>query len=249
MKPCPACGGRNSERSQFCHTCGGRLPEGEGIPANDQTGAADPLSSSIYGNLPVEAAPPPTAASCAACGYSLAPGQQVSWCPGCGRLFEAPVTGTPTPSAPVAAPAPMDRTVTPVGIAPPAGLPPPPGWSLVLLKAGERLDRYPLRKPEVVLGRSEGDFNFPEDQLLSPRHARLVSRGKAYGLEDAGSRNGTFLRLSAPEELRHEDVITFGSLVFRYESAAGGPTTSLITTEAGVKLFGSGTERARGRLV
>ncbi len=250
MKPCPACGGRNSERSQFCHICGARLPEGEGAAPLDQTGAADPLSSSIYGSLPAGAAPA-TASTCAACGYALAPGQRVSWCPGCGRLFDAPVTGTPTPSAPVASPhpAPMERTITPVGIASPVAQPAPPGWALVLLKAGERLDRYPLRTPEVLLGRSEGDYNFPEDQLLSPRHARLVSRGRAFWLEDAGSRNGTFLRLSAPEELRHEDVVTFGSLVFRYESTGGGRTTSLITSEAGVKLFGSGSERARGRLV
>jgi pSer/pThr/pTyr-binding forkhead associated (FHA) protein len=143
----------------------------------------------------------------------------------------------------------MERTITPLGVSVPAS-PGPPGWALVLLKAGERLDRYPLRRPEVFLGRSEGDYNFAEDQLLSPRHARLTARGNAYWIEDAGSRNGTFLRLSGPAELRSGDQVTFGSLVFRYESAEGGAcTTSLITTDGGVKLFGSGRERARGSLV
>jgi pSer/pThr/pTyr-binding forkhead associated (FHA) protein len=120
----------------------------------------------------------------------------------------------------------------------------------VLLRAGERVDRYPLRRGEVILGRTEGDYLFADDPLLSPRHARLFGRGAAFWLEDAGSRNGTFLRLSEPGELRHGDQVTFGSLVFRYESEGGAPcTTSLITTEAGVRFFGSGREKARGRLV
>jgi len=188
----------------------------------------------------------------------------VSWCPGCGRLFDAPVTGSPASdpgSVPPAAPV-VHRIPTPTADLPRAELPrttrvsvdasapPPPGWALVLLKAGERLDRYPLRKSDVILGRCDGDYNFPEDLLLSARHARLFARAGGFWLEDAGSRNGTFLRLSAAEELSHGDVVTFGSLVLRYESAGGGMcTTSLLTTEGGVKLFGSGRERARGRLV
>jgi pSer/pThr/pTyr-binding forkhead associated (FHA) protein len=275
MKSCPSCGGRNGERTKFCHACGARLPEGGEEAPLDQTGVAEPVSAQVPSSpATVEAAPvseptpppptrTPTAATCAACGYRLPPGQVVSWCPGCGRLFDVPVAGEAADSGSIPPAAPV-AVVTPVPAAPTRHLaspgpgpgteetilPPPPGWALVLLRAGERLDRFPLRKHEVILGRSDGDYNFPEDQLLSARHAVLRSRGKAFWIHDAGSRNGTFLRLSAPEELADGDVVTFGSLVLRYESAGGGLcTTSLITTDAGVKLFGSGRERARGRLV
>jgi pSer/pThr/pTyr-binding forkhead associated (FHA) protein len=121
----------------------------------------------------------------------------------------------------------------------------------VLLKAGERLDRYPLRKAITVLGRAEGDYTFPDDPLVSPRHARITCRGKSWWLEDLGSRNGLFLRTRFATELHSGDFVTFGSLLFRYEPAGEGPrTTSLITTAPdGVKVFGSGREKARGTLV
>jgi pSer/pThr/pTyr-binding forkhead associated (FHA) protein len=237
------------------------------------------LSSSMHGAFPLPAAapaavptPPPVAAApmpiraCGNCGYRVAPGQVTSWCPGCGRLFDVPVTGappgarveTPLPEAP---PAVFDTPAAParrgslettqgggVAAAPPAAA--PPGWALVLLRAGERLDRYPLRTTDVSLGRGGADYDFPEDPYLSPRHARLSYRGDSFWLEDLGSRNGVFLRLSAPAELRHGDVITFGSLVLRYESEGSGPrSTSLLTSDGGVKFFGSGRERARGRVV
>jgi pSer/pThr/pTyr-binding forkhead associated (FHA) protein len=45
-------------------------------------------------------------------------------------------------------------------------------------------------------------------------------------------------------------MVTFGSLLFRFESFGPGPrTSSLITQADGVKLFGSGRERPFGRLV
>jgi pSer/pThr/pTyr-binding forkhead associated (FHA) protein len=120
----------------------------------------------------------------------------------------------------------------------------------VLLKAGERLDRYPLRKAEIVLGRSEGDYTFPEDAFLSPRHARVVLRGRGFWVEDAGSRNGVFLRLREASELRHGDVLCLGSLVLRFEAAGPGPrSTSLLGSADGVSHFGSGRERERGRVV
>ena len=279
MRACPSCGARNEERGLFCNGCGGRLPakgdpgpEEAGHPPlprqGEATGVADPFSSSsIHGVAPPVAhaaqgtttppalsAAPMAVAACAACGYRIPEGQVVSWCPGCGSLFDIPVTGaSPAASVPADPPAArpsMEKTQTRSfhAEAPPVVV--PPGWVLVLLKAGERLDRFPLRKAEVILGRTEGDILFPDDPMLSPRHARLFVKGRAYWLEDAGSRNGVFLRLSAPAELRHGDHVTFGGLVFRYESSGSGPrSTSLITALDGVKVFGSGREKARGHLV
>ena len=223
-------------------------------------GIAQPLA-------PTPSAPataPRTGAVCKDCGYKLPAGEAVSWCPGCGRLFDNPASRPPPvspPSVPIPSAPAMDsgeRTQTHqfrADTAPPSALAPPPisvppGWSLVLLKAGERLDRYPLRKAEILLGRSDGDYTFPEDAFLSPCHARITCRDRSFWLEDAGSRNGVFLRLREAVELRHGDVVALGGLVLRYESAGEGPrSTGLLGAPDGVKFFGSGRERARGRAV
>ena len=207
---------------------------------------------------------PPTGAVCNGCGYKLPAGEAVSWCPGCGRLFDSPAR-LPPPAAPPSVPIPsappmasgeqtqthpfQADTAQPGALAPPP-VTVPPGWSLVLLKAGERLDRYPLRKAEIVLGRTEGDYTFQDDPFLSPRHARIICRDRSFWLDDAGSRNGIFLRLREAVELGHGDVVTLGGLVLRYESAGDGPrSTGLLGAADGMKFFGSGRERARGRIV
>ncbi len=80
---------------------------------------------------------------------------------------------------------------------------------LVLVK-GEGQDgvAFPLSDSgEHVAGRLEGGIMFPEDPLLSPRHATFFFRdGKLYVRDDA-SRNGVFIRLRAPK------VVTTGSLL------------------------------------
>ncbi len=79
---------------------------------------------------------------------------------------------------------------------------------LVLVK-GEGQDgvAFPLSESgEHVAGRLEGGIMFPEDPLLSPRHATFFFRdGKLYVRDDA-SRNGVFIRLRATK------VVTTGSL-------------------------------------
>jgi hypothetical protein len=290
MKSCPSCRAKNEERSLFCRHCGARLPAGSdpGAPAATSEGETvfDPTVSTHGVAPPVAPAAAPdlretpaalprpadAAGSCSACGFEIPEGRSVSWCPGCGRLFEGPVTGVVgaaparavTPAAGIApvagaAPHPMERTQTksftydtaPPGMSGPAPAVVPPGWALVLLKAGERLDRYPIRKAEIVLGRTEGDYTFPDDPLLSARHARVLCRGRSFWLEDLQSRNGLYLRTRGATELRSGDFVNFGSMLFRYEPSGTGPrTTSLLTTGTdGVKVFGSGRERPRGLLV
>lgn len=196
---------------------------------------------------------PGSGASCGACGFVLPSGETASWCPGCGALFDEPPSAAPVagPRAAVRTEAP-DRTreARTRDTEPPEPVVVPPGWGLVLLKAGERLDRFSLRRESTVFGRTEGDITFPDDPHLSPRHARIVLRGGGFWLEDAGSRNGLYVRLREAGQLADKDMVTFGSLVFRFESFGPGPRTSSIITQAdGVKVFGSGRERPFGRLV
>jgi pSer/pThr/pTyr-binding forkhead associated (FHA) protein len=84
---------------------------------------------------------------------------------------------------------------------------------------------YHLLQPEVVLGRSEGEILFPEDEYLSRRHAQLAlqaPRPEDRGpprvlLSDLGSANGTLVRIRAPHRLVGGDHVRLGDQLFRFE--------------------------------
>lgn len=70
-----------------------------------------------------------------------------------------------------------------------------------------------LSRPETVIGReTTADFAIPSPSI-SRRHARIVSQGGYYILEDLGSSNGTFVngqRISSPTPLYHGDRVQLG---------------------------------------
>jgi pSer/pThr/pTyr-binding forkhead associated (FHA) protein len=73
----------------------------------------------------------------------------------------------------------------------------------------------PIAK-ETSLGRSDCDLTYPEDALLSSRHAVLLVReGKLY-LQDLDSKNGTFVRQRQDSELSPGDVFLLGRELFRF---------------------------------
>jgi pSer/pThr/pTyr-binding forkhead associated (FHA) protein len=45
------------------------------------------------------------------------------------------------------------------------------------------------------VGRIEGQIVFPDDQYVSPRHARIIARGGSFCLRDLDSTNGVFMRI------------------------------------------------------
>jgi pSer/pThr/pTyr-binding forkhead associated (FHA) protein/ferredoxin len=82
-----------------------------------------------------------------------------------------------------------------------------------LLPGGVEADEYPVRDHGVLtLGREDCDLTFPEDTLLSARHASLVHDGEDYLLRDDGSATGVFLRVPATEKIEIEggDVLCAG---------------------------------------
>jgi pSer/pThr/pTyr-binding forkhead associated (FHA) protein len=175
-----------------------------------------------------------------------------------------PVAAAPVAkAAPPAPPRAGDRTQTsafaagsgaapaapPVAPRPPAAPSTPPvGWELVLVRSGERVQRYPLRKPVTSLG-AAADLSFEGDAFLSPVHARVTYRAPRLWLEDAGSANGVFLRVDAPAAIRHGDVLCLGSLVVRYEPPGEPPRPAAAAPAGGVRPLGSGRERPKGVLV
>lgn len=91
---------------------------------------------------------------------------------------------------------------------------------LVLLQDGKATP-YDLNDGEIVLGRlPECDIQL-QSNMVSRKHAKVVTSGSKSTLEDMGSGNGTFLngqKLAAPHELKHNDRIKFGPILMRYES-------------------------------
>lgn len=60
---------------------------------------------------------------------------------------------------------------------------------------GNPTGRYPRNVPDVRLGRTRGTYVFPDGNLMSPAHIRILQRGEDFVLEDVSSRNGTFVKV------------------------------------------------------
>jgi hypothetical protein len=87
--------------------------------------------------------------------------------------------------------------------------------------AGTTRDVWHLTRPELVLGREEGDVTFPDDEFMSRRHAAVKRAGQSgkvtVRLEDLNSSNGTFVRLRGDRELQAGDILRMGDQLMRYE--------------------------------
>jgi len=115
----------------------------------------------------------------------------------------------------VAAPAGPSKTMFFSGIQP-SGL-----AKLVLVKAdtGDGL-AYQLSGTEHVVGRSEGAILFPDDPLLSPRHANFVYRDGKLFVTDEESTNGVFIRIHSPTRLESGATFLVGEQLLQAEALA-----------------------------
>lgn len=99
------------------------------------------------------------------------------------------------------------------------GTPVRPPWARLrqITPAGVGRDLFHLTRPDVVLGRENGDFIFSDDEFMSRRHAQISYRNGRGHIEDLGSSNGTFLRLRGPHGLASGDLIRLGDELLRFE--------------------------------
>ena len=92
-------------------------------------------------------------------------------------------------------------------------------YSLTLILVSEtatEVARFERKQSTTAIGRTEGDIRFPEDQFLSPLHAKLTWEEGRLEVRDLGSRNGTWVFLEAPHRLTDGDLILIGSQVLRF---------------------------------
>lgn len=90
-------------------------------------------------------------------------------------------------------------------------------YSLVVVRPdGTHGQAVKLENVVSVLGRVEGDILFPDDPLVSRRHAKFTVQDAGVTVEDLRSANGIFWRLRFPHTLQNADIILMGRQMFRF---------------------------------
>ncbi|HXI02347.1 MAG TPA: SpoIIE family protein phosphatase [Candidatus Saccharimonadales bacterium] len=96
----------------------------------------------------------------------------------------------------------------------------------IQLPEGEVID-HPLEPGRTTLGRSSNNDVVISDLALSRNHAVVFSRGDQFFVEDAGSRNGTFVnqaKIGAPVGLRHGDMVRIGASRIQFSTDETSPS-------------------------
>jgi pSer/pThr/pTyr-binding forkhead associated (FHA) protein len=138
--------------------------------------------------------------SCSSCGNQVPPDDR--FCGKCGNRVEAV---EPSPG----------KTMFFAGVQ-------LPGRAKLVLVKGDANDgvAYQLNGTEHVLGRMEGAILFPEDPLISPRHANFMYRETKLYVRDEGSVNGVFIRIKSPARIESGAVFLIGEQLLQVEASA-----------------------------
>ena len=99
-----------------------------------------------------------------------------------------------------------------------------------------------LRDAKVEIGRGSGPL-FDNDSYLSPHHLRLTFTDGGVVLEDCGSLNGVFVRITSDEPLLDSDIFRVGQELLRFDGI-GDP----VPTEDNTEILGSPNPGYWGRL-
>jgi pSer/pThr/pTyr-binding forkhead associated (FHA) protein len=95
----------------------------------------------------------------------------------------------------------------------------PSGRAKLTVIKGEGVDgvTYLLNATDHAAGRTEGAIMFPDDPLLSPRHANFTYREGKLFVVDEGSVNGVFIRIKAPVILGPGALFLIGEQLLQVE--------------------------------
>jgi hypothetical protein len=109
----------------------------------------------------------------------------------------------------------------------------------LVVQHGEQSQRYELPFAETRIGRDAANDIVLESKASSRFHAVVRWDGQRFVVEDAASRNGTYLngaRLSEPTALQDGDVLLIGGLVLVYESDETTDWTPTIAASRALRL-------------
>ncbi len=167
---------------------------------------------------------------CPGCKIDLDP--QYMFCPECGStLTDSPAAEIkPAPPAVEAAPTTLESSPRPApissqGARQPSAQKPSAGTSrfriVRLARGGGNATPFDVPAGGMELGQTQGLLTFPDDNTVSPRHAMLRPTGDTLVVEDLGSLNGLYVRLTEPHQLIEDDCFVCGDSVFRVSLIAG----------------------------
>jgi len=127
--------------------------------------------------------------------------------------------------------------------------PPQSSARLVLVgRDGSEGERFAMVSDRLTIGRRQGDVRFPEDDFLSPLHARIERVGSIFVLHDVGSQNGVYLRIRGTSPIYPGDTFMVGHQLLRVENVEG-QVDEQPPDELGTRLFGTPLAPAWGKVV
>jgi pSer/pThr/pTyr-binding forkhead associated (FHA) protein len=229
-------------------------------PRNGTVPAPPPSSAATVRCIACASAIDPLARTCSACGVfqvQLAPQAADVEIPpppsALGGASRAP-SSLPPPPAYKTRPAleafdvPRAPALPILDLAPPAPARDVPTWRLVHLLNDGTEKAMGSFSETLEVGR-RGTAALADDPFVSPVHFTLRVTEAGVEVEDAGSLNGVFLRLTphTPSSLATGDVLLLGAQVLRFDLLEGGTLPGAVEGETNV--FGSPAKARLGRLV
>jgi pSer/pThr/pTyr-binding forkhead associated (FHA) protein len=119
-------------------------------------------------------------------------------------------------------------------------------WALRFISGKYQGGEFPLRPHrEIVIGRSsELDMVLVED-MVSRKHAKIITDDKTVTIQDLGSTNGTFVNGEKvrTSEIRDGDRILIGTSIIKLVTIAGEQGTNLTENEARSRLAVAANKR------
>ncbi len=123
-------------------------------------------------------------------------------------------------------------------------------WTLRFISGKYQGGEFPLRPSrEIVIGRSsELDMVLVED-MVSRKHAKIVTDDKSVSIQDLGSTNGTFVNGEKVRkvELKDGDRILIGTSIVKLVAISGELTNAISENEARSKLQVAANKRPPAR--
>ena len=105
---------------------------------------------------------------------------------------------------------------------------------------------YQLSSVEHGAGRRDGEILFPDDGLLSPRHATFFYRDRDLYVRDDDSRNGVFVRIRKPYDLEEGQSFLVGEQLFTAVPVSSDP---MLPDADGTLFYASPRRPARLKVV
>ncbi|MBU1379459.1 FHA domain-containing protein [Myxococcota bacterium] len=206
-----------------------RSPTG---PAEGEFEMADTVMADDIAQLGLGETSEPQSVACPECGNQVPVG--FKFCGNCGcKITAAPAIAQVSAPAPAPDPTPVPEPMPQANFV----------AKLIVQRPDGRFESVlDMEEGEVVVGR-ETHPSFATDAYMSPSHARITIDSGSIFVEDLGSINGTYIRVTQEELLKSGDIFRIGTEVMRYKEL---PRAS--ETPDGTVVIGSPNVDAWGRI-